>query len=101
MIKISRDEKKLRESARGELCAFNIVGLCCGGTDTTVLCHAPSEMHGMALKGDGIHAAYGCRACHAALDQHELSRADEQFYWLRGIERTHMAMLARGVLVVA
>lgn len=99
--KISREERKLRESARGEACTFRIPGICSHDPDTTVLCHAHSELHGVGIKGSALFGAYGCYACHAALDQHRVCRDDENYYWLRGIDRTHRRMLERGVLVVA
>ncbi|WP_210255108.1 nuclease domain-containing protein [Ochrobactrum sp. MC-1LL] len=42
---------KLRKSAKGQPCSFQIPGICNHDADTTVLCHAPSEVKGMGNKG--------------------------------------------------
>jgi hypothetical protein len=52
----------------------------------------------MGNKGPDYHAAFGCYACHEALDQHRLSKEGELFYWLRGIERTHGIWIESGLL---
>src|SRR3990167_9253871 len=58
----------IRMSAKGEECTFQIPGVCNGNPETTVLCHLPDESHGMGHKADDISAAYGCAACHDAID---------------------------------
>jgi hypothetical protein len=91
---------KLRNSAKGELCTFAIPGVCNHDSQTTVLCHAPSETKGMGNKGPDYHAAFGCYACHEALDQHRFAKEDELRFWLRGIERTHAVWINRGLIVL-
>lgn len=92
---------KLRNSARGQPCTLAIPGHCQGGTETTVLCHAPSEIKGLGNKSHDFHAAFGCVGCHTALDQHKLPKADEAFYWLRGVMRTQSEWLRLGLMFVA
>lgn len=60
--------KALRNSARGQLCKLQLLGVCQGSTETTVLAHLPSMPHGMALKGDDLIAVGACAACHDAID---------------------------------
>ena len=60
--------QQIRDSARGETCTLQIVGICCGQPDTTVLAHLPDESHGMAKKSDDISACYACASCHDAAD---------------------------------
>lgn len=60
--------QKLRDSARGEECTFQISGICKGDTSTVVLCHLPDESHGGSRKSDDICAAYGCDDCHSRID---------------------------------
>ena len=91
---------KLRNSARGRACTFQIPGVCNHNTATTVLCHAPSEVKGMGNKGHDFHAAFGCSACHETLDQHRVEKWEEYFYWLRGIQRTQAHWQAKGMLIV-
>lgn len=74
--------KKLRDSARGEPCTLNIAGVCNYDSSTVVLCHLPDESHGMGRKSDDIVAAFGCHACHDAIDGRagHLHDADAQHY---------------------
>lgn len=92
--------QKLRNSARGEACVFGIPGICSHDRETTMLCHAPSEIKGMGNKGHDFEAAVGCHACHTALDQHRLPREQELFYWLRGVFRTWRRWIERGLIVI-
>lgn len=92
---------KLRQSARGKQCAFQIPGICESDPETTVLCHLPSEIKGMGNKSDDWHGAFGCCACHEAIDQHRLSKEDELFYSLRALQRTQHYWIAAGLIVVS
>lgn len=92
--------QKLRNSAKGELCTLNVVGYCLGGTETTVLCHAPSAMKGMGSKSPDFWAAFGCAGCHEALDMRRVDIRDEQYYWLRGILRTWQRWIDGGLVMI-
>lgn len=91
---------KLRNSAKGQPCSFQIPGVCNHNAETTVLCHAPSEVKGMGNKAHDFHAAFGCSACHETLDQHRLEKWEEYFFWLRGIQRTQAYWQSKGLLMV-
>lgn len=91
---------KLRNSAEGEYCTFHIVGHCVGGTETTVLCHAPSEVKGMGTKSPDYWSAFGCMGCHNALDRRLIPIKDEHYYWLRAIRRTWARWIERGLIVL-
>ena len=91
---------KLRASAAGQVCTFAIPGICNYDPATTVLCHAPSVTKGMGTKGPDHHAAFGCYACHTALDEHRVPAEDALRYWLRGIERTHVVWVSKGLIVL-
>ena len=72
--------KKLRDSARGQDCAFGIAGVCNGDNRTTVLCHLPSkDTGGMGFKSTDLCAAYGCSDCHDAIDNRKLSEEYQEF----------------------
>ncbi|WP_261095129.1 DUF1364 domain-containing protein [Serratia quinivorans] len=60
--------KALRDSARGQSCTLQIPGICNGNPETTVLCHLPSQTHGMGYKGDDFWAVFGCSDCHDVID---------------------------------
>lgn len=93
--------QKLRDSAKGEACTFQIAGVCNGNSETTVLCHLPSDVKGIGNKSDDFHAAFGCSACHEAIDQHRLSREEQLFYCLRALQRTFRRWVERGLVFVS
>ena len=95
--------KYLRDSARGQECAFQIVGVCNGNTETTVLCHLPDESNGMGKKSDDFVAAFGCSACHDVVDKR--SWCDEYidhmgFYNLRAHSRTLRKWIEMGLIKI-
>ena len=95
----------MRMSAKGEECTFQIVGVCNGNPETTVLCHLPDESHGMGRKSDDISAAYGCSACHDAIDgraaPYVLSGDIKEQYMRRAMTRTWRRMVETGVVKIA
>lgn len=93
--------EKLRASARGQRCMFAIPTICNHDPETTVLCHAPSEVKGMGSKGHDYHGAFGCSECHKILDLHELPLSLARFYWLRGMMRTQDYWVEHGQIVIA
>lgn len=103
-MRVIRSER-MRRSARGEECTFQIPGVCNGNPETTVLCHLPDESHGMAMKSDDLSAAYGCSSCHDAIDR-RVSNAgwdseNSEWYMRRAQTRTLRRMVEIGVLIVA
>jgi hypothetical protein len=96
--------QKLRDSARGQDCTFQIVDVCNGDSNTTVLCHLPDESHGMAKKADDFCAGFGCSSCHADIDN--VSRSTEYanhaaFYNNRANRRTIRKWLEMGLIKIA
>ena len=91
---------KLRNSARGEACTFQIPGVCCHDPERTVLAHIRDETKGMGNKADDWSAAFSCDRCHEAIDQHRLPRSDELFYMLRGLQRTWQRWIERGLIIL-
>lgn len=92
----------LVEAAKGEQCTLNIAGVCNHNPETVVLCHFPSETHGMGLKSDDLSAGFGCRCCHDAIDGRSgyLSREDKEFYMRRSQFRTIRRLEALGIVSV-
>ena len=88
------DSRALRQSARGKACTLQIVKVCNGGGETTVLAHAPSEWTGTGMKSPDWWGAFGCSACHdyidrrTKLDGKHISEDEQRFYFYRGIART-------------
>ncbi len=105
------ESQKLRDSAQGESCTFTIPGVCCGDPETVVLCHLPDDSHGISRKSDDICAAYGCVACHDAIDYRidyflkyenlQVARADREWFMRRAQTRTERRMIEKGVLKIA
>ena len=91
---------KLRNSAKGELCTFAIPGICNHDTGTVVLCHIRDDVAGKGTKANDFSAAFGCSACHEAIDQHRISKEDELFYSLRAMQRTLAVWVNRGLVIV-
>ncbi|HGG9251101.1 TPA: DUF1364 domain-containing protein [Neisseria meningitidis] len=92
----------IRKAAKGEQCTLNIAGVCNHNPETVVLCHFPSETHGMGLKSDDLSAGFGCRCCHDAIDGRSghLSREDKEFYMRRSQFRTIRRLEALGIVSV-
>lgn len=91
---------KLRNSARGQPCTFQIPRVCNGDWSTTVLCHLPSEWKGIGSKSPDWSAAFGCSACHEAIDQHRLPRLEEEFYMRRAMQRTWAIWIDKGLVII-
>ena len=85
-------KNKIRQSAKGEVCALRIPGVCNGNTETTVLCHAPYSGRG-GMRNHDWWAAYGCSECHALIDGHGYHA-----YWHNAIHETQMKLIAKGLM---
>lgn len=91
---------KLRASAKGQPCTFQIPGICNHDPATTVLCHLPSEVKGMATKSDDFFAVFGCMNCHEVLDNYGLSREESLYYSLRALARTWRFWVTSGLIFI-
>lgn len=91
---------KLRNSARGQECMFQIPGVCNHNPETTVFCHIRDDGKGMGNKASDLSGAFGCSACHDVIDQHRLSKEDELYFSLRAMQRTHENWVKRGLMIV-
>jgi len=96
--------KKIRDSARGEECTFNIVGICNYNQETTVLCHLPDESNGMGRKPDDISSAYGCSSCHDAIDGRKMGvfsdSGEKEWYMRRAMVRTWRKLIEKKIIVI-
>lgn len=96
--------QKITKAARGQDCTLNILGVCNHNPETVVLCHLPDESHGMGMKASDISGAFGCSACHDAIDGRALSvelLGKKEWYMRRAISRTMEKLFELGVLKVA
>lgn len=96
---------KLRKSAKGEECTFQICGICNGDPETTVLCHLPDESHGGSRKSDDHCSAYGCSNCHDAIDgrinYYQMADSEVTWYIHRAMVRTWRRMIEKGLIKIA
>ena len=93
--------KKMRDSARGEECTLEILGVCSYNTETVVLCHFPDESGVMGSKVDDFCAGYACHTCHTAIDQRgSCPEFDERSEWYlrRSQNRTARRMFETGTI---
>lgn len=91
---------KLLAAARGQICTLRIPGVCAGGTETTVAAHRPGG-GGMGTKGDDLHIADACAACHDAIDGRTRVGIDREAllgYWWRGHVETMRRRWHDGVI---
>jgi hypothetical protein len=90
----------LRKLARGKPCTIRLPGICTHDTETTVLCHVRMVgISGMSDKAADLLGAWGCAACHAAVDasgpqDYESRRAA----LLEGMARTIHQLVKLGVV---
>lgn len=89
--------KKLRESAKGRDCTFQLIGICNHNPQTTVFCHAPDQSKGMGNKAHDFLGAFGCSACHEVIDR-RLGDFDRD--WLRAMKLTLTWWVENGYLKI-
>lgn len=95
--------KKIRDSAEGEACTLNIVGVCNYDTTTTVLAHFPDESHGMAKKSNDLSSGYACSACHDVIDRrarYGFEPGEREWYMRRAQTRTWTRLVERGLILL-
>ena len=98
---MSVKSKKLRNSARGQECQIRIPDICNFNPETTVLCHINGG--GMGMKSNDTAAAFGCSACHDAVDHRsrtQYTNDELKLMHLDGVMRTQAIWLNEGLLVV-
>lgn len=92
------------DGAKGSECTLQILGVCIGGTETTVSAHIRDENHGRSVKASDLSTADACMSCHDFLDGRSnsdcLTHEDWLFYSLRGLQRTLERRREQGRLIV-
>ena len=94
---------KLRESARGEECTFQIFPHCNQNNETVVLCHISCEDKGMGIKSPDWWSGYGCSDCHDIIDHRRITNLPESAIIqaiMRGVYRTHKRLIEKGLMQV-
>lgn len=101
--KVKREPKEtnLRRLARDRECQIRIPGVCNGDSATTVLCHLPGG--GMGRKHHDIFGAWGCAACHDAIDgrvKTDYPSPVLKLWHFEGMTRTQQTLIDEGVIRV-
>lgn len=96
---------KVRKSAEGENCTFQIAGVCNYDPATTIYAHLPDESNGMGKKSDDISGAYACSDCHDLIDGRNKQKfafkpEDIEWYMRRAQTRTLRRLIEKGVVIV-
>lgn len=94
----------LRESAGGEMCTFQIPGVCNRNPDTTTLCHLHEEP-GDCLrphKKNDVVAAFGCSSCSTVMTRQagRISRESWLYYATRGMVLTWGRWIEIGMISI-
>lgn len=97
--KVSRPKTtKARQAAKGMECQIRVPGVCECTNETVVLCHYRlAGTSGMGEKPHDSQAAYGCHACHDAVDgrrEAHFSRTELRLMHAEGCFRTQAIIRA-------
>lgn len=96
--------RKLLDSARGQPCTLEFVGVCNHDPETTVSCHISDEQRGGGQKADDTNTVHGCSACHMFMDQggwiNRISQAVLRWHIIRAMQRTLRNRIERGLIVI-
>lgn len=90
----------LRRQAKGRPCQIRVPGCCNGNPETTVGCHyRMSGLSGIGIKSNDLFIAWGCSACHRAVDtgtSANWSIQDLNLMHLEGVLRTQEILFKEG-----
>lgn len=95
----------LMNAAHGMPCSLRLPGICNHNSATTVMCHLPGIGKSVASKVSDLHTAFGCSACHTAIDtfgweRRGLSAAVVLDAMLRGHAETQARLVALGIITI-
>lgn len=97
--------KNLRKEAKGQPCQIRIPGVCNGNPETVVLCHLNQKSLfgcGMGMKVDDRFGAWGCSACHDAVDSrfHVANYQRDEILTMHyeGVFRTQAKLIDEGII---
>jgi hypothetical protein len=95
-------QDKLTKLARGQPCEIRVPGICNHDPETTVACHFRlSGISGIGLKAPSLFIAFGCSACHEAVDgrrQTDFTRGTLHLMHAEGVFRTQARLIDMGVI---
>lgn len=92
--------RALLDLAQGKPCKIRVPDICCGDPATVVACHSNQSRHGKAgwLKAHDWATAWGCRTCHAYIDQNTTGALYEEkvALWEAGFLETRLSLIVLG-----
>lgn len=92
----------LTKLARGEQCLIRVPQVCCGNTESVVLCHLRMiGISGYGLKAPDLLAAFGCQPCHDFVDNRSHPSNTPEYrrsLLLEGMARTQYRLIELGVV---
>jgi hypothetical protein len=90
----------LRKLAEGRDCQIRVPMVCCGHTETVVLCHVRMiGISGFNLKANDALAAWGCQPCHDYVDGRAKAThtyEERRAMLLEGMARTQYILISEG-----
>lgn len=93
---------KITKSAKGQECQIRIPGTCSMNNETVVACHLNG--YGYGAKHPDLFVAYGCSACHDAVDGRtpceEWTYTEKQTMFYQGVLRTQKILLDMGLIKI-
>ncbi len=95
--------RKITQSAKGERCTANIVGVCNYDIEKTVFAHFPDGSGGSNKLNGDLCGGYVCSDCHDALDGRQksyLTPGDKEFYMRRSTQRTLIRLVDKELVKI-
>lgn len=94
--------RELLDSARGQPCTLEFVGICDHGP--AISAHIHDECFGMGQKADDTSTVHACDRCHMFMDQGGwigvISQAVLRWHIIRAMQRTLRNRIDRGLIVI-
>jgi len=96
------ESKKIRDSARGQLCTMFSPVCTGGGDDATVFCHSNDSVAGKggSKKADDLFGFDGCAACHDWFDNKRAPIEVLDSYEKKAVYRTQRRKYDMGLIIV-
>lgn len=97
--------RRLRESARGQQCTYQIPGVCNHDPATTVPCHVPDDSGTgkMGGKSDDWLITFGCSDCHSVIDgrvPYNWQAGEKDWYMRRAMIRAWRHWIENGYIEI-
>jgi len=95
--------RKLLDSARGQPCTLEFVGICSHDPETTISAHIHDESFGKGMKADDFSTVHACDRCHMFMDHGwvgKMSVALLRWHIIRAMQRTIRNRVERDLIFI-